>query len=93
MSAMDLVSQLQQLSVGREDLPPVGTQVPLLANAHQTDGVAKTKTPYHPASLQRLLGPPASPSEQDGKLPATPKDKQVGFDLSSNTHVLYVPIR
>ena len=84
MSAMDLVSQLQQLSVGREDVPPAGKDVPLSAMKHQADVSDKPSPPYHPASLQSLLGVPTTPSQQDRKPP--PKGKQVDFDFSSNSH-------
>ena len=51
MSAMDLVSQLQQLSVGREEAPPGRKDGPLLAMKHQADVADKPSPPYHPASL------------------------------------------
>ena len=86
MSAMDLVSQLQQLSVGREHVPPAGKDVPLSAMKHQTDVADKPSPPYYPASLQSLLGVPTTPSQQDRKPP--PKEKHVDFDFSSNLHCI-----
>ena len=84
MSAMNLVSQLQQLSVEREEAPPAGKDGPLLAMKHQSDVADKPSPPYHPASLQSLLGVPITPSQQDKK--PSPKGKQVDFDFSSNLH-------
>ena len=62
MSTMDLVSQLQQLSVGREDSQPTKKDILLSAMKHQADVADKPSPPYHPASLQSLLGAPTTPS-------------------------------
>ena len=51
---------------------------------YQADVADKPSPPYHPASLQSLLGAPTTPPQQDRKPP--PKGKQVDFDFSSNSH-------
>ena len=62
----------------------VGKDVLLLAMKHQADVADKPSPPYHPASLQSLLGVPTNPSQQDRK--PLPKRKQIDFDFSSNLH-------